>query len=651
MDDIDNPKRTSAVWQYFTRKPNYIASCNVCKKDYSYKSTVSNLSKHWKKKHVQNTGDDYSDSSDEEDSNNSNDFTKSFNKNVSSNESDSQSTWQYFDILDSDQFVARCKICEKDIAYDTVSNLTEHAREHNVMVSDDEEWLDKKEKIVIKKQLKRANASAVWRFMEVIDEEARNAVCLICKRQLSFMTSISNLRKHIQRVHPHITIDDDINDRNDKKVIISTDGQLYEIATSDGEKDPVATNEVYIEDSIDNDILEHIENTTPSKRIKILDKKSLKRKRVSKERFQSYENIDSVDDSSNETPTKNTSKTNSIDIFGQYVITLLKELPKHVSDQLQSDIIKQIFTAKIALETSYSATLNERTGTVTINNSPNTSIPDMTGNSTSDVNLTRDIDRNDDTDIENGNEDTQEESQKLNDLWNYFEQEGTKVRCVVCRQVLEDTSYDNLKEHLFAQHPKLLLQLVREQDQDTKSNASDDEDNTYTEVVYLEQDSASDDTARTSDKPKIISTYIQNRPQKRTRINSSTDHQIIKVKKDSEPQKEREEKQEEESELDTFIKYIRCLLKKLSPDVFSKVQVDILKTIMDAQYSNNITNINHTSISASSVSKPSIITDFATCSGSNVTRVNEIVPKKGPLVGNYTVSLAPEDNDLEIKQK
>lgn len=47
-----------------------------------------------------------------------------------------------------------------------------------------------------------------------MDEETRNAVCLICKKQLSYMTGISNLRKHIQRVHPHITIDDDTIERN-----------------------------------------------------------------------------------------------------------------------------------------------------------------------------------------------------------------------------------------------------------------------------------------------------------------------------------------------------------------------------------------------------------------------------------------------------
>lgn len=40
----------------------------------------------------------------------------------------------------------------------------------------------------------------------------------------------------------------------------------------------------------------------------------------------------------------------SLDYFGQYVVSLLKELPKPVSDQLQSVIVKQILTSKMALE-------------------------------------------------------------------------------------------------------------------------------------------------------------------------------------------------------------------------------------------------------------------------------------------------------------
>lgn len=190
----------------------------------------------------------------------------------------------------------------------------------------------------------------------------------------------------------------------------------------------------------------------------------------------------------------------------------------------------------------------------------------------------------------------------------------------------------------------LNINIFFSQDQDTKSSASDHEDNTYTEVVYLEQDSPSEDTTRNSESTKVTPKYKQKCPQKRIRINSSTEHRMIKVKKHSEPrQKEKSENQDEESELDTFIKYIRCLLKKLSPDVFSKVQIDILKAIMDAQYSNKIPNINDMSISVPT-SGPRILKDVATSSGSNVIRENEIVPRKGALVGNY-ISLVPAADD------
>lgn len=45
--------KTSAIWNFFTEKPNSdtIAVCNICKKDFSFKSSSNNLKKHLEKKH------------------------------------------------------------------------------------------------------------------------------------------------------------------------------------------------------------------------------------------------------------------------------------------------------------------------------------------------------------------------------------------------------------------------------------------------------------------------------------------------------------------------------------------------------------------------------------------------------------------------
>ena len=62
----------SSAWKKFTKKDGHIATCNTCHKDYSYKGSVSNLTKHWRKKHARHlsmssdVSDRNSDDSDEE---------------------------------------------------------------------------------------------------------------------------------------------------------------------------------------------------------------------------------------------------------------------------------------------------------------------------------------------------------------------------------------------------------------------------------------------------------------------------------------------------------------------------------------------------------------------------------------------------------
>lgn len=42
----------SDMWNYFNKTVNQKAQCKICKATISYKSTVSNLKKHIKNKHI-----------------------------------------------------------------------------------------------------------------------------------------------------------------------------------------------------------------------------------------------------------------------------------------------------------------------------------------------------------------------------------------------------------------------------------------------------------------------------------------------------------------------------------------------------------------------------------------------------------------------
>jgi len=45
-------RRNSSVWSYFTIVDNVYAKCDICKKDKSYKSSLTNLKKHLSSCHM-----------------------------------------------------------------------------------------------------------------------------------------------------------------------------------------------------------------------------------------------------------------------------------------------------------------------------------------------------------------------------------------------------------------------------------------------------------------------------------------------------------------------------------------------------------------------------------------------------------------------
>lgn len=54
--------------------------------------------------------------------------------------------------------------------------------------------------------VQRKKSSVVWNFFTVCDVEKELAKCDLCHQTLSFKSSISNLKKHIERKHPTIEL-------------------------------------------------------------------------------------------------------------------------------------------------------------------------------------------------------------------------------------------------------------------------------------------------------------------------------------------------------------------------------------------------------------------------------------------------------------
>ncbi|XP_026756798.2 uncharacterized protein LOC113516571 [Galleria mellonella] len=129
-------------------------------------------------------------------------------------------------------------------------------------------------------------------------------------------------------------------------------------------------------------------------------------------------------------------------------------------------------------------------------------------------------------------------------------------------------------------HPK----LVGEQDQDNEQDQDQDErmpfhsddepeQDVFTDVVYVE-DARNIEKSPPKVRPSKPSKLTKTRPQKRRASTSSDEYLIKKPKSD------------ENDELEGFIRYIRCLLKKLPTDTCMKLQLEIVNLIMKASINN-----------------------------------------------------------------
>ncbi|XP_049704210.2 uncharacterized protein LOC126056169 isoform X2 [Helicoverpa armigera] len=228
----------------------------------------------------------------------------------------------------------------------------------------------------------------------------------------------------------------------------------------------------------------------------------------------------------------------------------------------------------------------------------------------------------------------------LTGVWSYFEAEDKKARCELCGTSLPD-DYEELKAHLGEHHPETLLNIMQKKEKREKAERSDnddgqDQDNmTYTEIVYLEQDT-SDSTDSIPEKPKP-----KPKPSPKTVKIKTVKRRESTLTSDDIPMKRQKNCQSDvdNNELDAFIKYVTCLLKKLPENVFSEVQGEIISCIMRA---NSRISQSSASLSSQSVSSNK---NSGVNNANNLVTVSEITPVNNALGHNFSIVVAPKETD------
>ncbi|KAI8427267.1 hypothetical protein MSG28_014860 [Choristoneura fumiferana] len=349
-------RKTSIAWSYFTLtdEENSVATCNTCDAQISFRSSISNLMKHVRRKHSEleaKMSDEDKDSESE---------TEDAAKLILSGDEDKAEAslvWEHFEVTSSDKKIATCAICRVPLSYkSSVRALLKHLhRKHNIG-QDVEVLLSDNEEKIPTEPLEQPPAfrSAIWPYFRVTDAAGKAARCLVCKKLLSYNTGTSNLRKHLMRKHPLIKLPAPGEER--KTIILSSGDQLYEFEATKGENEdeetdaqdePVAIDEIFLDEF--NGSINQIEKED--------------RPKTKKRKHKSQNIVIEPSDSDDEVVLKKKyvkKELDTIDLFAKYLGSLLKELPKQVSNRLQKDFVRQIMNAQAEAQSSnaYSITLS-----------------------------------------------------------------------------------------------------------------------------------------------------------------------------------------------------------------------------------------------------------------------------------------------------
>ncbi|XP_059045022.1 uncharacterized protein LOC131840844 [Achroia grisella] len=225
-----------------------------------------------------------------------------------------------------------------------------------------------------------------WKYFKRIDPVNKVAICLLCEKKFSYASTTANLKTHIRRIHP------DIHTSQTKTLMLANDGQLYEIDetkqeqledddenkqdyTEDDEQKTIDIDSVFLNEydgNIDvkskkkDRLISHDEKPIDNNKRKISISANRKRKKgnvtlkqnnsPNEIRDHIYERpekarkpVISDSESNSSVSIKKryvNNKYDTLEYFGKYLVSLMKQLPKELSNQLQIDIVKQVITAQ-----------------------------------------------------------------------------------------------------------------------------------------------------------------------------------------------------------------------------------------------------------------------------------------------------------------
>ncbi|CAK1587965.1 unnamed protein product [Parnassius mnemosyne] len=326
---VEETHMAVSVWEYFDKKDELseTAICNICEDVVSYKESVDKMLEHLLLKHdISKTYDEFQETDSEID-------TKDTPKGGRNSRS---AAWDYFEVSDQLKKLAICKICNETYSFKTsVTNLMKHARRH---LGKD----FRKRSVNQTNHTRLGLPSKAWLFFKSLSRTSKIALCLICKKRLSYATSVSNLKRHLFRKHLE-TWEELVNMES------GTEAEM-EVEKKDENVEEMET--VYLEEFEDQIRKKQEQRLSSNNRMTtVTPKKSDLNGAVTDKSIR--ENI----------PIE--SKSDSLDHFGSYIVSLLKQLPKNVSNRLQMDFVRQIMEAQID---QVNASENHSCDTLVINN-------------------------------------------------------------------------------------------------------------------------------------------------------------------------------------------------------------------------------------------------------------------------------------------
>ncbi|XP_025834211.1 beta-ureidopropionase-like [Agrilus planipennis] len=152
-------RRSSVLWKIFTIEDQVknLARCDICRQLFSYKTSISNLKKHLLKKHP------------------------------------------------------TVQILDNVIRYDP-EQIQEHQNDpsSDITTEDIQELDEEKCEILEQRKVHRnRKRSPLWNIFIQKSNNSKVAICKICKKELCYNSTTTNLHKHLKRKHPNVILKDE----------------------------------------------------------------------------------------------------------------------------------------------------------------------------------------------------------------------------------------------------------------------------------------------------------------------------------------------------------------------------------------------------------------------------------------------------------